>query len=131
MRKCKDSIYKCVTDGTGVIMFVPLTSTTTTLEPQCFIVDCKGNELVDCDCNYVNCVECVSDCTIVDCENNYILDCFGDLLSCVDCPEPSSTTTSTTSSTTTIPTPSEGGDFSPEDFSSSDFYTDGILNPLV
>jgi hypothetical protein len=130
--KCNNNIYKCLTDGMGVIMFVPLTTTTTTSPFQCRIVDCEGTELVDCECNVIICNECVSDCYIVDCEDNYIIDCFGDYLSCVICPDTTSTTSSTTSSTTTtIPTPSEGGDFSPEDFSSTDFYTDGILNPLV
>ena len=58
MNTCFKNIIKCLADGTGVFTFLP-TTTTSTQDPNCYLVDCDGNFLVDCQCNYLSCGSCV------------------------------------------------------------------------
>lgn len=103
----------------NISVFVPTTTSTTTTEEPCFIVDCEGDFIIDCECNGLSCGDCEVECYIVDCQDNTITDCLGDELSCGECGTTSSTTTqvpvSTTTSTTLSPittssTTTSGGD---------------------
>lgn len=106
--KCKVKItLKCLENGMNISLFVPTTTSTTTTQEPCFIVDCEGDFIIDCDCNGLSCGDCEVECYIVDCDGNIITDCLGDLLSCGECGTVSTTTTlfpaSTTSTTTILP----------------------------
>jgi hypothetical protein len=99
----KGNTLKCITDGIGVMLFIPTTTTSTTTEAPCYIVDCNGDYIVDCECNYLSCGDCTTDCYVVDCEGDFLVDCEGDYIICQECG------------------PSSEGDFVSADFESSDF----------
>lgn len=107
MTICNVNILKCFTSKVGVYINIP--TTTTTLDPICYLVDCNGDFIVDCECNYIVGCGCVTTsttttssgfCVLVDCVSNFIVDCEGNYISCL-CSPFISTTTST--STTLIP----------------------------
>lgn len=52
MATCSKNTLKCLLDGLGVFISIP-TTTTTTIDPICYLVDCKGNYIVDCECDYI------------------------------------------------------------------------------
>lgn len=107
--KCEVKItLNCLQNGMSISVFVPTTTSTTTTQEPCFIVDCEGNVIIDCECNQLSCGNCIVECYVEDCNGNFIADCLGDTLSCIDCASTSSTTTlfpPTTSSTTTSSNP--------------------------
>lgn len=118
--KCKVQItLNCLQNGMNISVFVPTTTSTTTTEEPCFIVDCEGDFIIDCQCNGLSCGDCTIECYVIDCDGNIITDCLGDELFCGDCGTVSTTTTlfpaSTTSTTTILPittssTTTSGGD---------------------
>lgn len=54
MNSCLQYTLKCLSGGLGVFTNIP--TTTTTIDPLCYLVDCKGNFIVDCECNYIGCM---------------------------------------------------------------------------
>lgn len=89
MNSCLQYTLKCLSGGLGVFTNIP--TTTTTIDPLCYLVDCKGNFIVDCECNYIGCM----------CPSSPILTTTSSTTTRQTTTTSSSTTLSTTSTTTT------------------------------